>query len=193
MSLQRESLEEALRTLGAVLDARGVRYAILVVGGSNLLLLGLVDRPTGDLDVIALKEGEQYRKVVGLPGPLAQAAAEVADALGLPTGWLNDGPSSLMDFGLPGGWETRVEVRRYGALEVHLTSRFDQICFKLYAAVDRGPNDKHFADLVQLRPSAGELLEAARWTISHDPSVGFRGSLVQCLAHLGVEVGDDAL
>ena len=66
-----------------------------------------------------------------------------------------------MEFGLPLGWEERIEVRHYGALEIHLTSRFDQICFKLYAATDRGPDDKHFHDRVQLRPTKEELLTAA--------------------------------
>ena len=190
MSFQRDSLEEARRTLGAVLEARRTPYAILVVGGSNLLLLGLVDRPTADLDVIAVKEGQHYRKIGDLPEPLVRAAADVADALSISAGWLNNGPAALMDLGLPAGWEARVDVRRYGALEVHLTSRFDQICFKLYAAVDRGPKDKHFADLVALEPSREELLEAARWTTTHDPSAPFRSSLVQCLAHLGVEAPD---
>ncbi len=57
MSFQRASLEEALRSFGAVLEARATPHAILVVGGGNLLLLGLVERPTADLDVVALKEG----------------------------------------------------------------------------------------------------------------------------------------
>ena len=48
----------------------------------------------------------------------------------------------------------------------------------------------HFADLVALEPSREELLEAARWTTTHDPSAPFRSSLVQCLAHLGVEAPD---
>ena len=192
MSFQRASLEEALRSFGAVLEARATPYAILVVGGSNLLLLGLVERPTADLDVVALKEGGHYRRLHGIPGPLARAATEVADALGIASGWLNDGPASLMDLGLPPGWEERVDVRRFGALEVHLTSRFDQVCFKLYAAIDRGPRDKHVADLVALEPSREELLEAARWTTTHDPSPALRTSLVQCLAHLGVEEPDAA-
>ncbi len=84
-------------------------------------------------------------------------------------------------------------MRTYGALEVHLPSRFDLICFKLYAAVDRGPDDKHYSDLQLLEPTAGELIEAARWTITHDPSEGFRIELLQCLASLGVEVSDDDL
>jgi hypothetical protein len=45
-------LEEALETLGAVLEGRGWSSGILVAGGSSLLLLGLITRPTADLDVI---------------------------------------------------------------------------------------------------------------------------------------------
>jgi hypothetical protein len=190
MLFQLEALEEALRSLGAVLEQRRTPYSLLVVGGSSLLLLRLIDRPTGDLDVIGLAENGQYRKVDSLPEPLATAAEQVGQALDLARNWLNTGPASLMDFGLPAGWEARIEVRRYGGLELHLPSRFDQICFKLYAAADRGPNDKHFTDLQELHPSGDELKQAARWTITHDPSPGFRNELLGCLASLDVKVDD---
>lgn len=42
----REQLEEALETLGAVLESREYSSRILVAGGSSLLLLGVIDRPT---------------------------------------------------------------------------------------------------------------------------------------------------
>ncbi len=190
MDFQVEALEEALQSLGAVLEQRHTPYGLLVVGGSSLLLLGLIDRPTGDLDVVGLAEDGRYHKIAELPAPLASAAAQVGRALDLADNWLNTGPASLMDFGLPESWERRIEVRRYGALEVHLPSRFDQICFKLYAAVDRGPNDKHYRDLQALEPSSEELRQAARWTIMHDSSAGFRSQLVGCLASMGVEVGN---
>jgi hypothetical protein len=193
MAFQLEALEEALRTLGAVLQQRGTAYSILVIGGGCLLLLRLIDRPTGDLDVVALAEKGVYRKIETLPAPLATAAAQVARALELADTWLNTGPASLMDLGLPAGWEDRISVRTYGALEVHISSRFDLICFKLYAAVDRGPNDKHYSDLQELEPTANELTQAARWTITHDPSEGFRSELLGCLASLGVEVSDGDL
>ncbi len=90
---------------------------------SNLLLLGLVDRPTADLDVIALNEKEHYRRLHGIPVPLARAVAEAADALGIASGWLNDGPAPLTGLGLPPGWQERAEVRRYGALEVSWRAR----------------------------------------------------------------------
>jgi hypothetical protein len=184
------NLEEALETLGATLERRGMAMGVLAVGGSSLLLLGLIDRPTADLDVIGLVDKAFYVKADPIPTPLAEAVRDVGRALGLSETWLNNGPASLMDLGLPVGLESRVTVRRYGTLEVHLPSRTDQIAFKLYAAVDQGPRSKHFSDLVQLAPTADELVEAARWTRTHDPSEGFRSQLLQALAAFGVEQSD---
>jgi hypothetical protein len=104
-----------------------------------------------------------------------------------------DSPASLMDFGLPMGWEGRVVTRQYGGLCLNLPAREDQICLKLYAAVDRGLNDKHFEDLNKMEPTEDELKFAARWTVMHDPSRGFRGELVECLSVMGVELTDDDL
>jgi hypothetical protein len=54
-----------------------------------------------------------------------------------------------------------------------------------YALVDQGPG-KHEADLRGLEPSDEELIAAARWSRTHDPSEGYRGMLNEALAHLGV-------
>jgi hypothetical protein len=42
-------------------------------------------------------------------------------------------------------------------------------------------------------PAAEELLEAARWARTHDPSDGFRQQLVEALTALGVEGVEDEL
>lgn len=183
-----EGLEEALRTLGAVLESRQIDCSILVVGGSSLLLMGVVERATADLDVVGLAEGGRYVKAERIPEPLAAAVRDVGAALGLSEKWLNNGPASLFDFGLPAGFEDRVTVRRYGTLELHIAGRFDMICFKLYAAVDHSgyPTSKHLADLEALAPTEDELLTAARWTRTHDGSEGFLGELVKILEVLGV-------
>lgn len=190
-----ENLEDALRTLGAVLESRGVSSRILVAGGSSLLLLGLIERPTADLDVIGLAIGDRYVKADVLPAALVEAARDVGAALGLADDWLNNGPASLFDFGLPKGFEQRVEVRPYGNLEVHVPGRVDLLAFKLYAAVDHfgGRDSKHLTDLKALQPTPDELLTAARWTRTHDPSDGFKGQLVNLLASLHVEASDDDL
>lgn len=185
-----EELEQALATLGELLAERGRKIGILVVGGGSLLLLGLVERPTADVDVVGFAGPSGYRKAEALPAFLADAVREVAGALGLGAAWLNCGPAGLIDFGLPPGLEGRVTVRRYGSLEVHLPAREDLICFKLYAAVDQGARSKHFADLVRMAASPDELLAAARWSRTHDPSPGFLAELERILATLGVEAQD---
>lgn len=48
----------------------------------------------------------------------------------------------------------------------------------------------HLTDLRALDPSADELLTAAIWTRTHDPSEGFEGELVKVLAIFGVEAAD---
>ena len=92
MDFQREALEEALETLGAVLQEQRSPFELLAIGGSGLLLLGLIDRPTGDLDVIALMERGGFHKLEALPEPLQVAADQVGQALGLDERWLNTAP-----------------------------------------------------------------------------------------------------
>lgn len=188
--MDKEETVHALRTLGDVLASRGRHFEIVAIGGSGLLLLGFVVRPTADVDVVALVEGGRYRAAAPLPPPLEEAQAEVGAALGLGDKWLNPGPTELLDFGLPDGFEDRVERLEFGGLTVHLAGRFDQICFKLYAAVDQGSRSKHFADLGQLEPTEDELVAAARWAVRHDPSAGFRRVLIETLTFLGVERDD---
>ena len=75
-----EALDEALQALGAVLESRGVSCGIAVAGGSSMLLLGLIDRPTADVDVVGLSEGESYVSAEPLPPALVQAQAQQAAA-----------------------------------------------------------------------------------------------------------------
>jgi hypothetical protein len=185
-----DQAERLLEALAEQLEARGSSYHLIVVGGSALLALGLVDRPTKDVDVVAVSDGESLMRPSPLPADLVAARDTVARDFGLPTSWLNDGPASLLDFGLPDGFMARADRRLYGAgLTVSFASRFDQIHFKLYATVDQGTG-KHERDLRQLDPSRDELIEAARWTRTHDPSEGYLQSLVAALRYLGVEDAD---
>lgn len=191
--MEREPLEEALATLGELLAERSQPVGLLVVGGSSLLLLGFIERPTADVDVVGLVAATGYRQTLHLPEFLSDAVTEVGAALGLGSRWINTGPAGLLDFGLPMGLEDRVTIREFGALQVHLPARVDLICFKLYALVDQGPRSKHMPDLLAMNPTPAELIEAARWARTHDTSEGFLSELRGALAHLGVEVDDDNL
>ena len=180
-------LEEALQTLGAVLRQRGLSFEAVAIGGSSLMLLGLINRPTRDLDLAALVSQGDYTKADPLPVGLAEAASDVATALGLSADWLNPGPTSMVETGFPEGFASRVEVRRYGSLTLDIASRYDQIFLKLYAAADQWPRSKHADDLRRLQPTREELAAAARWTMNQDTSEAFRQLLRNALHELGVE------
>jgi hypothetical protein len=55
--LETKAVETALQSLGAVLEARGLSYGLLVGGGSSLLLICLIDRPTDVLEVFVFSYG----------------------------------------------------------------------------------------------------------------------------------------
>jgi hypothetical protein len=181
-----ERADELLRSLGEQLAAARAAFDLVVIGGSALLALGLVKRSTRDVDVLAILHGELLASADPLPPELAGARDRVARDFGLPSNWLNSGPTELLRFGLPHGFLARVETRTYcDALTIRYASRLDQIHFKLYAMVDQGAG-RHENDLRALTPSAAELLVASRWARTHDPSDGFRQELEAALAHLGL-------
>lgn len=155
------------------------------------MLLGLIQRPTNDLDIVALAGPSGYVAPEPLPEPLVEVIRDTARSHGLTEDWINTGPAGLLDFGLPEGFETRLESRRFGGLELRLLGRHDQIALKLYAAVDQGPESKHAADLRKLAPSRSELIAGARWARRHDPSPGFRQVLLDALTAFGVEAPDE--
>ena len=123
------------------------------------------------------------------PSLLEESLAVLGESLA-DRDWINVGPAALLDFGLPDGFAKRTVERRYGGLVLQLAGRRDQVFLKVYAAVDQGPSSKHFQDLVALSARREELLDAAEWTMTHDPSPGFRSELLKALAGLGVEDAD---
>lgn len=184
-----QAADQILNALGEQLAARGESYTLAVVGGSALLALGLISRPTRDVDILAIVENHELVSAQPLPALLLDAAHTVARDFGLPDEWLNPGPASLLDLGLPDGFYERTQHRIYGpGLEILLASRVDQIHLKLYATVDQGVG-KHLEDLETLHPTGQELLDAARWSRSHDPSEGYLSVLKRVLSHFGVDSG----
>ena len=187
-SIGRTQLDTALRALGELLEARALHYEVVLIGGGNLILRGLVTRPTTkDLDLLGEWTADGIKPMRPMPKPLRIAVVDVARTYGLASDWLNLGPESLLDLGLPDGFLGRLERRDFGGIVAWLADRVDMVCFKLYAAVDQGPRSRHLQDLRELRPDRDELLAAARWSVTHDPSPGYRLLLVDTLRHLGME------
>jgi hypothetical protein len=193
-TIGRAQLEAALTALGELLAARGLHYEVVLVGGGNLILRGLIGRPTTkDLDILGEWTPDGITPTRPMPGPLRDAVIDVGRAFGLASDWLNTGPDSLLDLGLPSGFVQRLERRDFGGLVAWLAGWFDMVCFKLYATVDQGPRSRHFQDLGELGPGSNDLLGAARWAMSHDPSPGFRSLLVDTLRAFDVEDADASL
>ena len=187
--LGKETLELALTLLAEKLEFDQAAPASLVVcGGSSLIALGLVNRTTKDVDVLALLDDQgQLVPSQPLPEAICRAVAEIASQLELNPNWLNGGPTDLLKWGLPEGFQARLTPRTYGtALTVYYISRLDHIHFKVFAATDAGPG-RHVNDLLALQPTDGEILAAARWALTQDASEGFVMILKEMLRELGHE------
>jgi len=130
---------------------------------------------TRDVDVLARVESEGLVTAKPLPDWLIKAVDQVQSDLGLLEKWFNTGPSddSFFRFGFPEGMADRLTTHDYGpSLRISYISRYDQVFFKLYATAD-SDQGRHYRDLQDLAPTPEELLAAARWTRTQDPSEGF--------------------
>jgi hypothetical protein len=190
MEITDETIDLLFGALADQLQALGTRAELVVIGGSALTALGLVKRATRDVDLLAIAANGELRTAEPLPAALLTARAAVAADFGLAEDWLNAGPTNLLTWGLPDGFMSRVVTRSYGrSLAVHFAGRLDQIHFKLFAMVDQG-GGRHEADLRALSPTQGELVAAARWSVTQDPSPGYRSVLEDALRVLGVPDAD---
>jgi hypothetical protein len=187
--LGKETLEAALKLLAERLEyERAEPVSLVVCGGSSLIALGLVERTTKDVDVLALMdERGKLLPSEPLPGSVSRAVSEIAGQLDLYPNWLNGGPADLLKWGLPEGFQARLTRRDYGrCLTIWHISRLDQIHFKMFAATDAGPG-RHVDDLLQLNPSKAEMLSAARWALTQDASEEFMLILKDMLKQMGHE------
>jgi hypothetical protein len=183
-------IEQALVAVGELLEADGQRVSIVVIGGAALQLLGIVDRATRDVDIVAVTEVPgDFSQLVRPPQPLApvlaSAIAQVAKDFGLPGNWMNRGPANQWDIGLPAGFAERVHWRSYRGLDVGLADRLDLIFLKLEAAADQPTDDsRHFRDLIALKCTDEELEQAAQWARDKNVGSAYHAILDRVIAHV---------
>lgn len=194
--LSSETLVESLTLLGEILDLeKAAPVHLVVVGGSALLVAGIVSRTTQDVDVIAergIPEGELV-PIRQLSPDLRDASERVARELGLPKNWLN-ATTALFSIPLesypPDLWR-EMERRAFGSrLEVSFLGRGGLIYLKFYAALDserkRRKDDRE--DLVQLAPTREEADRAIRWLRKEELlTEGHSAELLELLTQLGHE------
>jgi len=142
------------------LDALSLRLEAIVIGGSALGLLGIIDRQTRDFDILAPELPPEISRA-------AKAFAREQRKLGveLIDDWLNNGPMQLTEV-LPEGWRVRVQLLFKGrALVLDTLGRADLLKTKLFALCDRGTD---LPDCLALAPTRAELDEAIPWLALQD-------------------------
>ncbi|AKU90720.1 DUF6036 family nucleotidyltransferase [Vulgatibacter incomptus] len=159
----------------------GLSFEAVVIGGSALVLMGLTQRGTRDVDVL----------VPALPESIAAAACDFArqqrqNGDELNDDWLNNGPIQLGDI-LPEGWQDRVERIFEGvALILSTLGRPDLLKTKLFALCDRGTD---MQDCIALAPSAEELAECLPWLELQDGNERWPDHVRATISGLGRRLG----
>ncbi len=165
---------------------------VVVCGGAALIAVGLVTRATQDVDIIALLRANEGKiemladKI--LPADVQRLVAEIGVELGIREDWLNFDASPLIAFGFPPNMMTRLIKKTYGVcLTVYFISRFDQVHFKIYAAMDPRDGTRHLGDLLDLKPGEDEVKAAISWLLGRKASPEFKSALCQVLERIGYE------
>lgn len=163
------------------LVALQLRFEGVVIGGSALGLMGVIQRPTRDFDIL----------VPELPVEISAAARDFARAqrmggVELADDWLNNGPMQLGEV-LPPGWRERVERIFEGqALVLSTLGRADLLKSKLFALCDRGTD---LPDCVALGPTREELRAALPWLDLQDGNVDWPTHVRATLDELSRRLG----
>lgn len=160
-------------------------------------LLGLIHRPTEDVDVLAVRTDVSCAELQVVPPPhplpqaLTKAIQQVAQDFQLPSDWLNANVAGHWRTGLPPGWIERIHWRESPGLSLGLVDRYDPIFFKLYAAADHAQLDlawyrpsKHDLDLIALTPTEEEFSAAREWVCMQDGSPQYSRCVDNVIAHV---------
>ena len=190
MEITDETIDLLLGALADQLQALGSHVEIVVIGGSALTALGLVRRATRDVDLLAIAENGELRLAEPLPQALLAARAAVAADFGLAKDWLNAGPTDLLKWGLPEAFMSRVvtgPTERPSSWTLPAGStRFTSSSLPWLTRAEGAMRPTSG----RCSPTQGELTAAARWSITQDPSPGYRSVLVDALRALGVDNAD---
>ncbi len=141
----RARIVAALQALGDELTRRDVHAQLFVVGGAAMALAYSRSRVTKDIDAVFEPKSVVY-----------EAAAEVAEDLGLPADWLNDAVKSF----LPGEDEEPRPLPEVEGIEIATASPRYLLAMKLMA-MRFGEDDEDIEILVKQcgMRSTGEALD----------------------------------
>jgi hypothetical protein len=142
-----------------------------VAGGASLAALGVLNRVTGDVDVMAVRDAtaELVRAPERFPPFVETAIRDVGREFNLPVNWMNTQMATGLRAGMPPGFAERLMWQQFGGLHVGFVGRRDLIALKLEAASDDPPHGRtnvHLGDLIALGATPEELDQAAQWVLA---------------------------
>ncbi|MFZ4579085.1 MAG: DUF6036 family nucleotidyltransferase [Myxococcota bacterium] len=165
-----------LEAFDQFLHARDLRTEAVIIGGTALVLLGVIERATRDVDVLA----PELSPIV-LESARAFAREQRDRGVDLADDWLNNGPSLLGD-ALPSGWRERTERVFTGrALRLDTLGRMDLLRSKLFALCDRGTD---LLDCLALKPDEAEIDQILPWLADQDGNPDWPAYVRQVLTDL---------
>jgi hypothetical protein len=161
------------------LSDRGLTFQCVVIGGGALLLAGIIDRPTKDLDCL---DPEIPEEILEAARTFAASRPELWEH------WLNNGPRSLIR-DLPPDWSDHLETIFSGKSLTLLTlGRLDLLRSKLFAYCDR---QQDIDDCIALAPSTEELKICLPWVQERDANPHWPEHVRVSLNSLARELGHD--
>ena len=192
-SLGRRELTAVLAALGELLGAQGIETSLVIAGGTALNLLGVIERATRDVDVLARVEkapvGRTFRRPIPLPENLTLAIRRVGRDFGLSSDWMNTQVAEQWASDPPEELFEDVEWRTFGALEIGWLGRPALIALKLHAAADRDRDSVHYQDLIALAPGSSELENARAFVVQQDTAAEFPSIVDEVIDHVQRDLG----
>jgi hypothetical protein len=169
--------KQLLEEFDAYLQSNGLEFEGVVVGASALILRGIIDRATIDVDLLEKT----------IPKSVQEAASSfAANFPELKANWLNCSASVLVD-SLPEGWCERLECLYQGqALRLKTLGRDDLLITKLLGYCDRGMD---LYDCVSLSPTKQELRHTFLWVKEQDSEKRWPKHVQKCFHELARRLG----
>jgi len=170
-----------IKAFDRLLADRDLTFEGVAIGGTALVLLGVIERATKDCDILWPE----------LPAEIVQAARDFARATtlageNLRDDWFNNGPASLIR-DLSPGWEQRLQPVFAGhSLVLRTLGRSDLLCAKLFALCDRQID---LTDCLALAPSPRELRDVLPWLEDRDANPDWPSHVRSTIADLGRRLG----
>lgn len=132
------------------LKERKLKFSGVVIGGSALFLLEIINRSTRDFDLLERE----------IPKEISAAAKSFALENGLSEHWLNSDPVEFIKY-LPSNWRSEIELIFEGeALQLWTIARIELLKAKVWAYCDRS---KDYDDILAMRPNAIDLENVKDW------------------------------